>query len=627
MNQISNMVIRMKSREKYFLYFSYIANVMVTCILTMIATGIQNITNESLSSSDQEQIQSILTSVIAVSVIAIAFFQWIISMQFRSLFESRRQFNNNIRLMGAPDRGVFRVYFREMITMQPFSILAGMVLGEIVFKVLSEWLDTSIQFIAPVQLIVAAAIHFIVIGICIIYTFRKLTRSNIINEIRGVNFAKENKRNTISDIIKFILGVLLFTVSTIATLTGERGSDRQAYGWFGILISIYLLYDFMILFTHKVISKIAKKIGIRSMIFSEAISIGYLQKSKASGMMILFSSMMFLGLNMLYTNVRVCGLDTVETRVNYAGSAWFDNIHGANDVSSKIFQGLKYKTKHSGSNWYILGISADFEGTYEDIVLDHSYGGNKDEMKQGLNSSDFDGIYMPNMYITEDDIGNEILININGIDVAFHIAGAYYSNNLSHISFFVSKSYLAKSLGISENAYNILYFSDQESWKEFKTNEKCILQSFEDIKKESYEKAVSGTSLVEMVAVVIILCAVISLVNFIMISSRSDSFDVARFRGIGLSRSQVRKIYLIESLMPVVLSMIISVPASILFALIGCGMVFDIGYYQRNLIVLPMQMIMLLVIFALISLVTRMIALKKTISTDSYVEILREVKE
>ena len=112
-----------------------------------------------------------------------------------------------------------------------------------------------------------------------------------------------------------------------------------------------------------------------------------------------------------------------------------------------------------------------------------------------------------------------------------------------------------------------------------------------------------------------------------MISSRSDSFDVARFRGIGLSRSQVRKIYLIESLMPVVLSMIISVPASILFALIGCGMVFDIGYYQRNLIVLPMQMIMLLVIFALISLVTRMIALKKTISTDSYVEILREVKE
>ena len=88
MKQISNMVIRLKGREKYFLSFSYAANVMVTCILIMIATGIQNITNESLSSSDAQQMQSIFASVISVSIITIAFFQWIISMQFVALFNS-----------------------------------------------------------------------------------------------------------------------------------------------------------------------------------------------------------------------------------------------------------------------------------------------------------------------------------------------------------------------------------------------------------------------------------------------------------------------------------------------------------------------------------------------------------
>ena len=138
MKQIASMIIRMKGREKYFLIFSYMANVMVTCILIMIATGIKNITNESLSSSDMQQVQNIFTSIIAVSIIAIGFFQWIISMQFRALFESRKQFNNNMRLMGAPNKGLLKVYMIEMIRMQPVSVLMGSVLGEIVFRLLAE---------------------------------------------------------------------------------------------------------------------------------------------------------------------------------------------------------------------------------------------------------------------------------------------------------------------------------------------------------------------------------------------------------------------------------------------------------------------------------------------------------
>ncbi|MBQ2800402.1 MAG: hypothetical protein IJF03_03335 [Lachnospiraceae bacterium] len=627
MKQISNMVIRLKGREKYFLSFSYAANVMVTCILIMIATGIQNITNESLSSSDAQQMQSIFASVISVSIITIAFFQWIISMQFVALFNSRKQFNNNMRLMGAPDKDLLKIYLKEMVRMQPLSMVFGVVLGEIVFWLLAKRLETSVKYIAPAQIICACLIHIIVISVCVMITFRKLTRTSVVDEIRGVNKAKKKKKNKVLYIVKLIVGVAVLAISVLAAVTGERGSDQQSYGWFGMLIAIFLNYDLIVLLFHKIVSAIGKKVKNRSVIFSEAISIGYLEKSKASGTMILFSSMMFLGLNMLYANVRVCGSDTVEQRVHYMGSAWFAEMQTNDDAFMETEKGLKFKTKNEGSSWYILGVDSDFEGSYEDIVLDKRFGDDYENMRSQLNNPEFDGIYMPNMYISQDDLGKEMTININGVDVKFHIAGGYYSNNFAHISFFVSKSYLAKSLGLKEDDYNILYFKDEQTWNSFETNEKVVLQSFEDIRNESYEKAVSGTSLVEMVAMVIILCAIISLVNFIMISSREDCFDIARLRGIGLGQGQVRTIYVLESLIPVVLSTLLAIPASLLFARIGCDMVFDPGYYQRGLVADPIQMVALLILFSVISVLVRLVALRKAMVGESYVGLLREVKE
>ena len=164
-------------------------------------------------------------------------------------------------------------------------------------------------------------------------------------------------------------------------------------------------------------------------------------------------------------------------------------------------------------------------------------------------------------------------------------------------------------------------------WNSFETNEKVVLQSFEDIRNESYEKAVSGTSLVEMVAMVIIICAIISLVNFIMISSREDCFDIARLRGNGLGQGQVRTIYVLESLIPVVLSTLLTILAFLLFARIGCNMVFDPGCYQRGLVADPIQMTALLILFSVIFVLVRLVALRKVMIGESYVGLLREMKE
>lgn len=137
MEQIARKILKLKCREKIFLYFSYLANIIVISILLMIATGIKNITNETLNSNDLKQIESILSSVILVSILAVGFFQWIISMQFRALFMSRQQFNNNIRLMGAPESFLLKVYIREMISMQPPVLICGIVSAEAIYYILS----------------------------------------------------------------------------------------------------------------------------------------------------------------------------------------------------------------------------------------------------------------------------------------------------------------------------------------------------------------------------------------------------------------------------------------------------------------------------------------------------------
>ena len=625
MKQIASRIIKLRCKEKSFLRFSCIANVIVIGILIMIATGIKNITNESLSSNDRQQVESILSSVIFVSIMAIIFFQWIISMQFRALFNSRKQFNDNIRLMGIRDGRLLRVYLREMVAMQPLAIGLGIVLAEATYFILSGILESGQRYIGLFQIIMTVTIHVLVILISITITYRRMVKKSVVDEIRSISSDQEVSSFGIKKRIQLIIGLIILGISGAALIIGERGSDLQSYGLFGELIALFVIFNPVVMLIHKLLLGIAKKRGYRTMVFSEAIALGYMKKSSVVSMMILYSVTMFLGLQMLYRNVRATGADVVDRGIHYAGTAWFmGRVETDNRISNASY-GLKYKYKTDNSTWYISGIDADFVDEFENVVVDPKISPIQDELKSYLSDSTFDGILLPNTYIQKSDLGKEITVELDGREVSFHVAGAYYSNNFAHLTFLTSKAYIQDQLGLEENAYNIVYLKDEEDLQKFIDEDGAIIETSESIKAESYEKAVSGTGLVEMVSIVVVLAAILSLINFIMMSSREDSKDIARIRGLGITSSGTSKIYGFNSVMNVIWAVIGAIPTSLLFALIGCLMVVDAGYYKNSLILTPGLMIILTIIISMVSYLVRLAATRKMLITDEYINVLRDM--
>ena len=625
MEQIARKIIKLKCREKFFLYFSYLANIIVISILLMIATGIKNITNETLNSNDLKQIESILSSVILVSILAVGFFQWIISMQFRALFISRQQFNNIIRLMGAPESFLLKVYIREMISMQPPVLICGIVSAEAIYYILSGIFGGGQRYIGLPQIIVSVFVHIAVISLSVALTYFKMIKRSVVYEIRGKESNQALAVLTKKNRVWLVFGTVLFIISFGASLMGEDGGDVQSYGYFGELIAIFIVLDPLMLLLHSTVLKVAKKAGAKAVVFAESVTLGYIKKSSVVCSMVLFSTMMFLGLQMLYRNVRFAGADTVEARVHYAATVWYDKPQKTENMTDAQYNALKFKCKKGESTWYINGIDSGFVSNYEDVIIDEKYAAIADNLAGYLDDSGWDGIIMPNMYLQKGDIGKEITVNIDGKDIKFHVAGAYYSNNFAHLSFLVSGKYLRKMLGYDENDFNITYFKHESDLEKLKATAGTITETFADIRTESYEKAVSGTALVEMVSVVVILAAIFSLINFIMISSKEDTRDIAKLRGMGISKSEIYKIYGTYAVLSVLWSVAAAVPASILFAKIGCTMVFDAAYYLRPFILTPELMFILAVAFFGVSYTAQIIAIKNMAGSKEYINVIRDM--
>ena len=174
MNKVANLLYKGTNRNKNILLWSYVLNAVVVNIFFMLALGVENLVNDTLSKNDLEQIQAILASVIFISIMSIIFFQWIIAMQFRGLFNSRNTFNNNVSMMGLSNGSLMRIYIIEMFQMQIIAIPLGIIISEVAFYVLGNFLDLNYKFITLDKIVLAMLLHIIVILISIIIEFRKI---------------------------------------------------------------------------------------------------------------------------------------------------------------------------------------------------------------------------------------------------------------------------------------------------------------------------------------------------------------------------------------------------------------------------------------------------------------------
>lgn len=626
MKYIERSLYKVKCKEKFFLQVAYIVNVTVICVLVMIATGISNVTNESLSTNDLQQIENILSSVIFISVLTITFFQWVISMQFRALFDSRIQFNNNLRLLGAPSKFLLKIYIKEMVCMQPVSIILGWCFGETIYYFLAEILNIENKLIGAMQLLIALLLHVLVITLCITFTYKKTVSKSVVDSMRRHD---ERESGYKIDKIRTIMGIGVLLISLLLLISNEIDNIKPL-ALLGIVVSIFILFKTIVYVCHVIILKIAKQFRASELVLSEFISLGYLKKCSTVSMLIFFSISLFLGLQMLFQNVRMCGVDVVENNIHYEATVWqsekeiADNIHSS-DLRGEVYTGLKYKVKNQGSTWYIHGISIDFFEMWETINLCNYEGDDINGLINRFNDEDWNGILLPETYINEADIGSLLDVKIGDKVITFKIVGSYYSNNLAHWNFFASKAYIQKELGV-QGQCNMVYLKNHDDIISV-SNEQSVIETYEDIRKESYEQAVNGTSLVEMMSIVIMICALLALLNFIMLSSRNDIIDIAKFKGIGMTTFRVCLVYIYETLIPLALSMLVAIPVSIVFAKCACLAVLDSYYFQRDFII-PYDMILIIFSsFGGISILFRMLSLMGATDNKRYIRILRDIKE
>lgn len=624
MKHIERSLFTVKCKEKYFLQIAYIINVAVISVLVMIATGINNVTNDSLSASDLQQLENILSSVIFISALTIVFFQWVVSMQFRALFDSRKQFNNNMRLLGVSPKLLSTIYIRELFHMQPISITIGVVLGEFIYCILASVLGNPNKFIGIIQIAISICIHIVVITCCVLITYKKVAQKDVIVSMR-TNDDRSSKYEL--NIIKLVIGIVLLIISiTMFFIDGPE--ETKPLALLGVCISIFMLFNAIVYGFHCLLLQIAKKTKKGVLIFSEMISIGYLKKSITVCKLIFFSVSLFLGMQMLYQNVRMCGLDVVEGNIKYQSTIWqedgyYENIGINEDEKKDMFCGLRYKTRNQGTVWYINGVDSNFFGNWENINF-YELDEKNDDIIAKFDNENWNGIILPENYVGSSDIGSDIVIEIEGKELNFKIAGSYYSNNLAHWNFYASRAYIQKELQ-REGKINIIYNKSAENVADI-LEKNGVVETYNDIKNESYEQAVNGTTLIEMMSLVIIVCAILAFVNFIMLSSKNDVIDIAMLRGIGIETRRIYCIYLCEAISPIIISIIIAIPTAIIFAKCACLAVLDSYYFQHDYIITYKLMLVITVIIVGVSIMARIISIWGATTNKRYVSVLRDIK-
>jgi len=281
------------------------------------------------------------------------------------------------------------------------------------------------------------------------------------------------------------------------------------------------------------------------------------------------------------------------------------------------------KITNKDTVWYIHGVSPEFFGEWETIVTDDLSPDIKEPISDYYMNADWNGIIVPNTYAGSRDIGSVIQVDIDGHEIEFTVVGTYFNINFAHLNLYASKGYIEKQLKLQDQ-FNALYVKDESSLQGIDSSG-CTIQSYEGMVNESRTQAVQGTSLVEMVAIVVIVASALALLNYIMISSKSDKLDISRLKGLGVSDAEIYRIYGIASINPVLIASIVAIPVAILFAKGVSYMMFD-QYYFRNGFSIPYDsMVLCFVIFSVVSIAARFLFVRRALNAQSYINVLRDI--
>ena len=597
------------------IFCAFLLNTIMVSFFIMTITGLDNITNDKLSSNDMEQILSIISSMVSTGIITILFLQWIVWTLYRALLDSRNNFNNIVRMIGMSNKKLFSIYFREFILLQLYTLPFSIIFSWLFYYIILNMYGFTSQ-INVFSIFIAIIINF-VISFCSLYIAYIKNNKHISYQSKTPSISTVNKRinNKLLYRMRIASGlVILFLLVYLSFI-----NFIQPYKYLLFLIPIILIFDEIINLMCIVIDICLppKYHSITSLINGNRKSIKIISYTMIFGLTLVF------GLNSLIITSRNVAYNLVMENVLYEeviiSEDFFDEDILITDRDN-INTALLFINNNIGSSQLgVMGIDSKYIDQFENF--DFKYASTtKSDFKEKLNDIDFNGIILPEILISEEDIGSTIKLSIGNEEIDFVILGGYYVNDFSTMFAFASKEYISHRFHIESKA-NVAYVKNNNNISEIKKllNSKVITKK--EVANDSYNKVVQSTFILEITAFIVLLASFFMLSNYIYISSGQDKVDIARMRCIGLSKNQVNVIYIANYVLVILISSLIGFFSAYTFGITGVYLLLDEKFLVNGLLFSWIPYFLVVVTYIVTSLVLYVLITRKTKS--EYLSLIR----
>lgn len=565
MNKLGRMLCASSRKEKLLLYFSYILNFFLIVTIIMIVYALRMDIRE-LSGSDGSQAEMMSAAMIFVVMIIIAFFLWLIAMECKGLYDSRTRFNRNVRLMGFSNRKLTALYLMELLYMQPVSIGAGLVLGEIVYHVYGIRAGERLLWIQPQVIAGALALHMGMLLATVFLVGAKQGKRSVISELRG---SRKQKKKRIPGLIiqgAIALGVFL-TVhfccigfeSILNPVNGLIGCQAIKLLYYVVII---FAFDPVMFLAFKIAEGIGKLTGAYHFQLALKLQESFWGRFKIMCFLLLFSGSLFCGLYSLFASARLAGGSLAGKNIHYQSYVLYEETRERVDVQTADteFQTLRYRARDAeGNRIWITGIDGMYLQSFETLfkvfltgedgydtqedVPDPEDLAEDDYLVKALDDADFDGIILPENFCGL-GAGDILNLDFNGTDVSFRVYTGSLGNDWGRANAYVSRAYLEKQLGL-EGSCNIIFYLEHAGTP--KQEEGALTQTKEEICRESYTQAVKSTENIELVVWMILICSIMAVGTCLVMSCSDNRSMLACLQGMGTGRGVLVKIFAIQA--------------------------------------------------------------------------------
>lgn len=621
MQKLEKLLAQSSKKEKRNIIISYLSNYLVMVLLTMIAFGLCDVTNETLNPTDRDQMIAVFSSVIFIAIICIIFLSWIVSIQVKELINSRELFNLNIRMLGTGKKELLTLYFIECLKIQCLILPIGGVMAEILYFIFSKLFEIQEWYIPFSMIVIATFLYLAVVIVVLGVHLHILIPNQIVDHLRKPQKMIYRKINLIKSGMCLLAGIcfIILPIYMSHFLLNEKAlwGSRILY-----LFALLFLFGIILKLVNKIILKLTKNSKRFYLFFSGQLQNSYTKNMVAACGMITFSLTLFWGTQMAFASIEAVAervvYDNIHYDVRYDAEAYRDKPEME---PQDLYYTLRFHAKtEDDTNLYITGVDEQFCSEYETIKLNEQLS-EESALQNIAGNETCNGIILPEFYLKRTDIGKNINVKMGDREVTFKVIGGYYANTFDQLNCFVNKDYLEETMGF-KGKYNTV-FTLNSPLKGDGSKENFVGKSKMEIAAESRDKAINGAGVVYLVAGIILACAFIALLNYFAIIAQSNQEDIARMRVMGATQKDVILIYILQSAYPVMIGGCISLLTSRFLAQIIRHVTLSNEYLTDHVPYLPGLTIASFAICLTGAELAQFFCLGKELITDHYLMKLR----